>query len=129
MLHLGEKCGLCAKISEVDAIPDNDAVSRCTSAACRSEDRLGEDGLLTRLSKFGSLKVTHRPCVVKLSVSGIGLRSHTGVAIRMFRALADAHINIDMISTSEVRVNVVVGGEQGRAGLEELQSAFADAMR
>jgi aspartate kinase len=66
--------------------------------------------------------------VAKLSVSGIGLRSHTGVAIRMFRALAEAGINIDMISTSEVRVNVVVDGNQGEDGLTQLKSAFADVL-
>ena len=69
------------------------------------------------------------PQVAKLSVSGIGLRSHTGVAIRMFRALAEAKINVDMISTSEVRVNVVVDGQHGQSGLEKLQTAFADVLR
>ena len=46
----------------------------------------------------------------------------------MFRALAEAGINIDMISTSEVRVNVVVDGNQGQDGLAQLQSAFADVL-
>ncbi len=73
--------------------------------------------------------VTSSPQVAKLSVSGIGLRSHTGVAIRMFRALSAASINVKMISTSEVRVNVVVDGEQGSAALKCLQDAFADVMR
>jgi aspartate kinase len=80
-------------------------------------------------TRFDCTSVQHRPSVAKLSVSGIGLRSHTGVAIRMFRALADADINIDMISTSEVRVNVVVDGKQGQAGLAQLQTAFADVLR
>ncbi|MCA9216355.1 MAG: ACT domain-containing protein, partial [Planctomycetales bacterium] len=65
----------------------------------------------------------------KLSVSGIGLRSHTGVAIRMFKALSDAAINLSMISTSEVRVNVVVDGDEGKHALECLQNAFADVLR
>jgi aspartate kinase len=78
--------------------------------------------------QYGCHSVTHRPHVAKLSVSGIGLRSHTGVAIRMFRALADAHINVDMISTSEVRVNVVVDGQHGDLGLAQLQHAFEDAL-
>ncbi len=79
--------------------------------------------------EFGCHRVTHRPQVAKLSVSGIGLRSHTDVAIRMFRALADAKINVDMISTSEVQVNVVVDGHHGRAGLAKLQTAFANVLR
>ena len=72
--------------------------------------------------------VTSSPRVAKLSVSGIGLRSHTGVAIRMFRSLAEAGINVEMINTSEVRVNVVVAGEHGQKALECLKKAFADVM-
>ncbi len=79
--------------------------------------------------EFGCHSVRHRPRVAKLSVSGIGLRSHTGVAIRMFRALAEAKINVNMISTSEVRVNVVVDGRYGQSGLEKLQTAFANVLR
>jgi len=70
--------------------------------------------------------ITHCPSVAKLSVSGIGLRSHTSVGIRMFRALAEAGINVDMISTSEVRVNAVVEGSRGSRGLAQLKEAFAD---
>jgi aspartate kinase len=79
--------------------------------------------------KFGCLSVSHCPQVAKLSVSGIGLRSHTSVGIRMFRALAEAGINVDMISTSEVLVNVVVEGQHGQQGLAKLQSAFEDVLR
>lgn len=70
--------------------------------------------------------VTSSAQVAKLSVSGIGMRSHTDVAIRMFRALAQAGINIEMINTSEVRVNVVVDGTAGQQGLHVLEQAFAD---
>ena len=73
--------------------------------------------------------VTSSNQVAKLSVSGIGMRSHTGVAIRMFRSLADAGINVEMINTSEVRVNVVVDGDRGPQGLTALQEAFQDVMR
>jgi aspartate kinase len=65
--------------------------------------------------------------VAKLSVSGIGMRSHTEVAIRTFRCLAEAGINVEMINTSEVRVNVVVDGRHGQSALGCLQTAFADA--
>ena len=57
------------------------------------------------------------------------MRSHTDVAIRMFDCLAKAGINVEMINTSEVRVNVVVSGPRGREGLAALQTAFADATR
>lgn len=62
----------------------------------------------------------------KLSVSGIGLRSHTSVGAKLFEALADANINIRMMNTSEVRFNVVVDGDDGKAGLSVLQAAFRD---
>lgn len=74
-------------------------------------------------------KVTSRKDIAKLSVSGIGLRSHTGVAIGMFKALAEAGLNIQIMNTSEVRVNVVLDGENGQAGLNCLRSAFAEAIR
>jgi aspartate kinase len=47
----------------------------------------------------------------------------------MFRALSEAGINVEMISTSEVRVNVIVDGAQGERGLKQLQTAFADVLR
>jgi aspartate kinase len=73
--------------------------------------------------------IHHRPHVAKLSVMGIGMRSHTGVAVRMFRALSAARINVEMISTSEVRVNVIVDGEQGKKGKEVLTAELKEVMR
>ena len=67
--------------------------------------------------------------IAKLSVSGIGLRSHTGVAIGMFEALANAKINMEAINTSEVRVNVVVAGSDGDAGLVCLREQFAESLK
>jgi len=78
---------------------------------------------------LGCQSVSSSPIIAKLSVSGVGLRTHTGVAIRMFKALAEAGINLEMINTSEVRVNVVVEGLSGQKGLAQLQAAFADVMR
>jgi aspartate kinase len=81
-----------------------------------------------RLAKrIGCGGVNSCPRVAKLSVSGIGMRSNTSVAIRMFQSLAEAGINVDMMSTSEVRVNVVVDGRQGKPALATLQRAFANA--
>jgi aspartate kinase len=47
----------------------------------------------------------------------------------MFKALADAGINVDLINTSEVRVNVIVDDKYAQAGLKKLQEAFADVLR
>jgi aspartate kinase len=71
---------------------------------------------------------TSSPGVAKLSVFGVGMKSHTGVASRLFKALAAEGINIDLISTTEVRVNVVVDGQHGVKGRQALLSEFADAM-
>ena len=68
------------------------------------------------------------PAVAILTVNGIGIRSHTGVGLRMFKALAEASINVEMVSTSEVRVNVVVAADKGEAGLAALKNAFADVL-
>ena len=74
--------------------------------------------------QFKCQEVTHKREIAKLSVSGIGLRSHTGVAIGMFKALAEANVNIEMINTSEVQVNVVTDGSQGELGLKRLRQQF-----
>ena len=66
--------------------------------------------------------VTHEPAVAILTVTGIGIRSHTGVGLRMFKALTEAKINVEMISTSEVRVQHGRrrGQRQGGAGGAEV---------
>lgn len=77
---------------------------------------------------LGCEKVTSRKEIAKLSVSGIGLRSHTGVAIGMFKALAAAGINIQIMNTSEVRVNVIVDRADGQEALKCLRNAFDNAI-
>jgi aspartate kinase len=77
---------------------------------------------------LGCPSPTHCPSVAKLSVFGVGMKSHTGVASRMFRSLSARGINVDMISTSEVRVNVVVEGRHGQEALAALKQEFADEM-
>jgi aspartate kinase len=69
------------------------------------------------------------PEIAILSVTGIGMRSHTGVGIRMFEALTKGDVNVEMINTSEVRINVVVAAEKGEAALAALEEAFADVLR
>ncbi len=81
----------------------------------------------TDLSKeLGCPPPTSAPDVAKLSVFGIGMRSHTKVAYRVFECLAKAGINVAMISTSEVRLNVVVDAVQGEKARQALEQEFAD---
>ncbi len=65
------------------------------------------------------------PNIAKVSVHGVGMRTHTGVARRMFGALAERGINISMINTSEVCVSVVVDRARGGEALACLKQAFA----
>ena len=64
------------------------------------------------------------PDIAKVSVLGVGMRTHTGVARRMFGALAERGINIAMISTSEMRVSVVVELSRGSEALDALKRTF-----
>jgi aspartate kinase len=62
--------------------------------------------------------------MTKLAVRGVGMRSHSGVAVRMFRALAARRINIQLINTSELHIAVVVRRADGPAALAALRSEF-----
>ncbi|MBN2477633.1 MAG: aspartate kinase [Pirellulales bacterium] len=85
--------------------------------------------VVTRLAEqLGCPVPSSAPEMAKLSVFGVGMRSHTSVAQRMFQSLAVVGVNVEVISTSEVRVNAVVEGGRGRKALAALQHAFADAM-
>jgi aspartate kinase len=64
------------------------------------------------------------PDIAKVSVYGVGMRTHSGVARRMFGALAERGINISMINTSEVCVSVVVDRARGQEALTALKQAF-----
>ncbi|HZB90672.1 MAG TPA: aspartate kinase [Stellaceae bacterium] len=79
------------------------------------EDRRGELG-------FAALKPD--PNVVKISVIGVGMRSHAGVAQQMFKTLAEKNINIQVISTSEIKVSVLLAEEYTELALRALHTAY-----
>jgi aspartate kinase len=62
--------------------------------------------------------------VVKVSVIGVGMRSHAGVAAEMFQALADKNINIQAISTSEIKISVLIGAAHTETAVRTLHSLF-----
>ncbi|MDQ6964812.1 MAG: ACT domain-containing protein, partial [Mariprofundales bacterium] len=62
--------------------------------------------------------------VGKVSIVGVGMRSHAGVAKRMFDALADSDVNIQMITTSEIKITVVVGEDEIDRAVQALHLAF-----
>ena len=69
-------------------------------------------------------ELTGDPNVVKVSVIGVGMRSHTGVAQQMFTALAEKGINIQVISTSEIKISVLVAEEYTELAVRALHSAY-----
>jgi aspartate kinase len=72
----------------------------------------------------GFREVTSDENIGKLSIVGVGMRSHAGVAARMFETLASEGINIGMISTSEIKVSVVIDLAQGEQALRAIHRAF-----
>ena len=78
-----------------------------------------------RLKKeLGAKELLADDAVAKVSAVGVGMRSHSGVAAKMFKVLADEGINIDMISTSEIKISCVVRADRGKDALRALHSAF-----
>ena len=62
--------------------------------------------------------------VVKISVVGVGMRSHAGVAATMFKTLADKGINIQVISTSEIKISVLINAEYTELAVRALHTAY-----
>jgi aspartate kinase len=74
--------------------------------------------------KTGAGQIVGDPKIAKVSIVGIGMRSHVGIASRMFRTLADEGINIQMISTSEIKTSVVVEDKYLELAVRALHKAF-----
>ena len=78
--------------------------------------------------KWKSDEPLYNPAIAILSVRGTGLRSHTELAYRMFKTFADSEINVNVISTSERNIAVIVDEANGEKGLELLKKEFANEM-
>jgi len=74
--------------------------------------------------KIGAAVITPDPNVVKVSIVGVGMRSHAGVAQAMFHALAEKNINIQVISTSEIKISVLISADYTELAVRALHSAF-----
>jgi aspartate kinase len=62
--------------------------------------------------------------IAKLSIVGVGMRSHSGIAAKMFETLAESGINIEMISTSEIKISVVLDLSKGEQAMKAVHAAF-----
>jgi aspartate kinase len=74
--------------------------------------------------ELGAKDVISDQNIAKVSVVGVGMRNHTGVAHTMFQALADAGINIQMISTSEIKISCVIDEASGEKAVRAVHKAF-----
>ena len=77
-------------------------------------------------AEVGIREVTTAEKIGKLSIVGVGMKSHTGVAGKLFDTLAKEGVNIDMISTSEIKISVVIDLAKGEAALKAVHAAFVD---
>ena len=82
------------------------------------------DVLKTTAQEIGAGEVSGTTSIAKVSIVGVGMRSHPGVASSMFEALAKENINIQMISTSEIRVSVVIDEKYVELAVRALHTAF-----
>ncbi len=112
---------------EVDMIVQNvstDGLTDFTFTVNRPDYERALEILQTTAAQMGAREVFGDTQIGKISLVGVGMRSHAGVAARMFRALADEGINIQMISTSEIKISVVVDEKYLELGVRALHTAF-----
>lgn len=76
------------------------------------------------IERWPGTKISYEKEIAMLSVMGIGLRSHTGVGEKMFRALASVFVNIQMVNTSEIRISAVVAPKDATKAHAALLSTF-----
>ena len=74
--------------------------------------------------EIGAADVTHVESVAKISLVGAGMKTSPGIAAKMFRVLAGAGVNIEMISTSTIRVSVVIDSASTETAMRSLHTAF-----
>jgi aspartate kinase len=112
---------------EVDMIIQNIGADGCTDVTFtvhRNDFAKARKILEKTAQELGAREVTGDDTIVKISLVGVGMRSHAGIASTMFGALAKENINIRMISTSEIKISVVVGEKYLELAVRALHDAF-----
>jgi aspartate kinase len=112
---------------EVDMIIQNIGADGCTDLTFtvnRTDFAKAKKILEKTAQELGAREVTGDATIVKISLVGVGMRSHAGIASTMFGTLAKENINIRMISTSEIKISVVVGEKYLELAVRALHDAF-----
>jgi aspartate kinase len=76
------------------------------------------------VSEIGSKEVKMREGIAKISIIGVGMRTHSGVAAKMFETLAKHNVNIMMISTSEIKISCIIDAKYSELAVRILHNAF-----
>ncbi|MFP5441348.1 MAG: aspartate kinase [Gammaproteobacteria bacterium] len=112
---------------EVDMIVQNvgtDGTTDFTFTVARSEFQKAQRVLEKIKTDLGARELMADDRIAKVSLVGVGMRSHAGVAARMFKTLADENINIQMISTSEIKISVIIDEKYLELAVRALHAAF-----
>jgi len=108
----------------VQNVSEDGAATDLTFTVNRSDFDYALDVLENNKNNLGFERIASDPEVTKISVVGVGMRSHSGVAQKMFNALAERGINIQVISTSEIKVSVLISEEYTELALRALHFAY-----
>ena len=112
---------------EVDVILQNvgdEGKTDFTFTVSRNDLSRAEAILETHISELGAMEWRSDSKIAKVSVVGVGMRSHAGVAATMFRALSEVGVNMQMISTSEIKISVIIEEKFLELAVRALHSAF-----
>ena len=112
---------------EVDMIVQNvgkDGAADFTFTVHRNDFARAKEALRNASEELGNPEIIGDDKIAKVSLVGVGMRSHAGVAAKMFEALAKEGVNIEMISTSEIKVSVVIAEKYLELAVRALHAAF-----
>jgi aspartate kinase len=108
----------------VQNVSPDGAFTDITFTLPRKDLRKAIEVITAMQEKVGFKDVVHSADVAKVSVVGIGMRSHAGVAAKMFSSLADKGINIQAITTSEIKVSVLIDEAYTELAVRALHHAY-----
>ncbi len=95
-----------------------------TFTVARSDLRRALELVRMVANEIGAAGIRYEDQVAKVSIIGAGMRTHAGVAARMFQVLAAEGVNIEMIATSEIKISVVVNTKYGELAMRALHDSF-----
>ena len=118
---------LAADNVNVDMIIQNKTETRTTDLSFTVRKSELDSAMKSVTKAARAVQAGHAVCdqhMAKVSIVGVGMRSHSGIASKMFQALAKKKINIEMISTSEIKISVIVQAQKGKEALRAIHDAF-----